>query len=218
MVSRRKLDPTDRNFKKHILVDLRSHFTDYYYGALHTKSQFKREVEDPIDVANKILSEEYNFIGITERLEESAVVLMMLMNLKMSDILYLSAKGKGGYDDAGGDTGGCTYIWPSFVSPGMQDVFDSEEWQSMIQYDMALYQAVNASLDLTIDSLGRETFVEKLATFRHAQKVAEQKCQHDVVIPCDEGGQFHSQTDCLWNDSGCGYKCLDEVAETLGLS
>ena len=159
------------------------------------------------------------FKGITERMEESAVALMMLLNLKMSDILFLSAKGKGGYDDGGGKGQGCTYIWPSFLSPGMQEFFDTnDEWKEMIQYDVAIYKAANASLDLTIEALGRDFFAENLARFKHAREEAQRQCLPTVVFPCDSGGALHKNTDCLWNDSGCGTTCLDRVAEELGLS
>lgn len=78
----------------------------------------------------------------------------------------------------------------------MQTYFDNDkEWLDMIQYDLALYQAVNASLDLTIDRLGRETFQVKLQEFRQAPTLC-----------------------CLWKDSGCGTTCLDELAEELSLS
>jgi hypothetical protein len=43
-------------------------------------------------IINQILSD-YDFIGITERMAESAVALMMLLGVNMGDILYLSAKG-----------------------------------------------------------------------------------------------------------------------------
>jgi len=217
-VSRRKEEPTDSRFKRFLLEDKKEFLTDYYYQTLSTKSRFDRRKNDPIETANDILAE-YDFIGITERMEESAVALMMLLDLKMSDILFLSAKGKGGYDDGGGESPGCTYIWPSFLSPGMEEFFDTnDEWKEMIQYDVAIYKAANASLDLTIDALGRDLFAENLARFKHAREEAQRQCLPTVVFPCDSGGTLHKNTDCLWNDSGCGTTCLDRVAEDLGLS
>jgi hypothetical protein len=40
---------------------------------------------------------------------------------QMADVLFLSAKNKGSYDDAGYKIDAHTYIWKSFVSPGMQN-------------------------------------------------------------------------------------------------
>ena len=195
-------------------------FEDYYLQTLHTKSKYTRAKFNPVNVANAIL-EEYDFIGITERMDESAVLIMMLLDLPMSDVLYLSAKGKGGYDDGGGSTRGrsCTYIWPSFVSPGMQEFFDTnKEWQSMVKYDLALYNAANASMEMTINKLGRDQFERNLVKFRHAQTVAQERCLPTTIFPCDSAGRVRNDTDCLWNDSGCGATCLDSVADELGLS
>jgi hypothetical protein len=218
-VSRKKIEPSDWNFID--LLRQKNPMQDYYYRALYPLTKFRREKNHPVKAANVILNN-YNFIGITERLDESLVVLMMQLDLKIADILYLSAKGRGGYDDAGG-TGAdgtgkvCTYIWPSFVSPGMKQYFDNDEWKDNIKYDMLLYEAVNRSLDMTIDKLGRDKFNENLAKFQDAQNKAVAKCLLTAVFPCDTRGIFHNQTDCLWNDSGCGASCLDEVATELDL-
>jgi Galactose-3-O-sulfotransferase len=215
-VSRAKLEPTDSNFK-HFLKQ-KHPIQDYYFRALYTKARFSRDRYHPVKVANHILRN-YNFIGITERLDESFVVLMMQLNLKIGDILYLSAKGRGGYDDAGGRKHQCTYIWPSFLSPGMKLYFQSDEWKDTIKYDMLLYQAVNRSLDMTIDKLGREAFDKNLAKFKNAQEQATIRCLPSTIFPCDAAGRMHreSETGCLWKDSGCGSTCLDELATELDL-
>jgi Galactose-3-O-sulfotransferase len=218
MVSRKKQEPSDENFKE-FLQNTTYPIQDYYYHALYTKDKFSRDTHKPTSVANHILRN-YNFIGITERMDESFVVLMMILKLKVADILHLSAKTKGGYDDAGGKSKTtCTYIWPSFVSPGMQEYFSSKEWRETVRYDTLLYEAVNRSLDMTIDQLGRERFQKKLQIFRSAQIIAQERCLPTTIFPCDAGGQFHKQnsTDCLWKDSGCGTTCLDEVATELKL-
>ena len=223
IVSREKKEPTDEQFQRYILENSPVFHTDYYFRTLYTKSPYERSKIDPmmpITTANQIL-EEYDFIGITERMDESAVVLMMLLGLPMSDVLFLSAKGHGGYDDGGGRGAQhvCTYIWPSFVSPGMREFFDTNaEWQSMVKYDLEFYKAANASLDLTIDALGRDQFTSNLVKFRKAQVAAQEKCLPTTVFPCDLAGHWHESTDCIWNDSGCGVKCLDEIADELGLS
>jgi hypothetical protein len=217
IVSRQKKEPTDHNFKQFLRQS--AHITDYYYRALDTRVKYTRISHKPIPSTNFIL-QNYNFIGITERMDESFVVLMMLLRLKITDILYLSAKTKGGYDDAGGKASlTCTYIWPSFVSPGMKVFFDSPEWQEKIRYDALLYEAVNRSLDLTIDQLGRDEFEQHLKVFQSAQAIAMQRCLPNTTFPCDTSGYFHDQnsTDCIWKDSGCGATCLDEIATELNL-
>lgn len=135
----------------------------------------------------------------------------MLLRLPLSDILYLSAKLTGEYD------GQCTWIQPSFVSPGMQDYFQSDYWKRMIQEDLALYVAANRSLDLTIDRLGRSEFQAKLAEYQTALEIGQQRCAANATFPCTRDGVKRNQTSCLWKDSGCGASCLDQVAVDLGI-
>jgi hypothetical protein len=208
-VSRKKIDPTDVNFIEFLHTSYAT--KDYYFCALYTNDIFNRNTMNPIDTANDILRT-YDFIGITERIDESFVVLMILLNLKMSDILYLSAKSKGGFDDGGDTDIGCTYIWPSFVSNGVQR-------KDRVQYDTLLYQAANRSLDMTIDDLGRDRFNQLYQKYLYAKKIADEKCYSKAIFSCDTGGKFYNenQTDCIWNDSGCGVSCLDTVATELNL-
>jgi hypothetical protein len=46
----------------------------------------------------------YDFVGITERFDESVVAMQLLLGLRTSDVLYLKAKGgaEEGLDGAGG--------------------------------------------------------------------------------------------------------------------
>jgi hypothetical protein len=212
-VSRKNAEPTDENFQSYLKTTKR----DYYIRSLHVSKRFKSEEHDAVETANQIL-DEYDFIGVTDRMDESAVALMMLLNLRMADILYVSTKTKGSYD-AGKGNGSCTYIEPSFVSEGMQNFFDSDFWRDQIRQDLALYEAVNKSLDLTIDRLGRTGFEANVARFRQAKKMIAIHCLPNVTFPCMDGGKYNppNKTDCLWKDSGCGTGCLDEIATKLDL-
>eukprot|EP00522_Entomoneis_paludosa_P014079 CAMPEP_0172453326 /NCGR_PEP_ID=MMETSP1065-20121228/10702_1 /TAXON_ID=265537 /ORGANISM="Amphiprora paludosa, Strain CCMP125" /LENGTH=212 /DNA_ID=CAMNT_0013205505 /DNA_START=246 /DNA_END=884 /DNA_ORIENTATION=- len=169
---------------------------------------------------NQIM-DSYDFIGVSERLDESIVALSMLMNIPLADVLYLSAKGSGGFDE-GGHAGTCFYIVPSFVSPGMRRIMESGRFQKHIHWDHVIHQAANRSLDLTIDKkLGREKFEKRLAIFQKAQARAKELCLPQTTFPCaTDGGKRprkEDETDCLWKDSGCGYKCLDRIATELDL-
>ena len=91
------------------------------------------------------------------------VVMAMLMGKPIGDVLYLKAKGHGGYDDGGGRDEGwtkiCTFIWPSFVSDGLKEHFRSDEFLEQVRWDRATHQAANRSLDVTIDRLGQRPFI-----------------------------------------------------------
>jgi hypothetical protein len=224
MVSRRKMEPSDQNFIEYIRLSAGKTQTnmvyDYYLGALSTvryRPGNSTSISRKIETANGILKD-YDFIGITERMDESFVALSMLNGLALADVLYLKAKGKGGFDDGGGRQENlCTYIWPSFVSEGMQAFFETEEWKEIIHWDSVLYQAANRSLDLTIDQLGRHEFEEQLAKYQHAKEIVHDRCLPVTIFPCSAGGKLSHKTDCLWKDSGCGMSCVDQVSTELDI-
>lgn len=189
----------------------------YYLQVLSTTEVTPPEITRATapELINRIF-EDYNFIGITERMEETAVCLMMLLNLKMGTILYLNSKTSGGFDDGAGSRV-CTFIKPSHITRGMQSYFSGSAWKAMVQWDELLYKAANQSLDLTIDRLGRPEFEHNLERFREALKIADERCIPRQVFPCTADGQHNPNKNCLWKDSACGSSCLDEVAEELGL-
>ena len=179
---------------------------------------------------------DYDFVAVTERMDESVVALAILWGIPLADVLYLSAKRFGNYD--GGARGACFPILNGEIVHGMQEVIDSEEFQSMIRLDRIAHQLANRSLDKTIDeTIGRDRFNQAYGKFRRAMKVAQERCTPEVIAPCTNGGigkvvvryrnttshQFmrkprkYKDTDCLAIDSGCGYMCLDDVAAELNL-
>ena len=196
------------------------HSDHHYLSWLSTRSpQYTRRRRGgrPFVVANRIM-EDYNFIGILERLHESVVALMMLLNIPMADVLFLSSKASRGYDD-GEYKNTCFKIQPGTVSAGLQVFLESTEWRSYIQPERELYEAASRSLDRTIEALGRETFEANVKTFRRAQELVAERCEPNVRFPCSRLGEKRSpeETDCLYSDTGCGFDCLDEVATELDL-
>lgn len=208
-VSRKKIEPSDANFQHHLTVHP---YLDHYYLRDLGVQPFTPGTSNPIIAVNNILRQ-YNFIGVTERMDESLVSLQMILGLQTNDMLYLRAKGKGGYDDGAANNGTCHYIVPSFVSPGMKEFFKSDTWQNRTFGDQLLYEAAKVSLDLTIDRLGRDEFNQKLRKFKKVMALAQDTCQN-VRFPCSPAGVKNNVTDCIWLDSGCGVQCLDSLPET----
>jgi hypothetical protein len=138
----------------------------------------------------------------------------MLLRVPLSDVLYLSAKRNGGYDDH------CVLIQPASLTPNMEKFIESDEWQEIIKEDLALYRAANQSLDLTIQRLGPDKFAKNLSIYKSALEEANKRCLKKTVFPCTKDGERvpPAQTDCLWSDAGCGAECLDQVASELGLN
>ena len=214
-VSRKKLEPTDENFKTWIS---KLPLIQYHYLRFLTTdptSNHKSSDYDPISIANGII-QSYNFIGITERMEESAVVVQLLLGLTTADILYLNSKNSGGFDDGG--QGQCVYIIPSFISPGMQEYFNTDAtWKQLTHVDTLFHQAINRSLDLTIEKLGTKRFHTALQQFRTAQRMVKERCYTNYTFPCTSDGQRNKNVKCIWEDSACGMDCLDDVSDTLKL-
>ena len=231
-VSRNKVEPSDENFEDYITSNMYMH--DYYLIDLglipsdvknlrtlhretnHTELDTQSIRTLRLKLANDIMRG-YDFIGITERMDESLVVLMMMLRLQISDILYIKAKSSGGFDD-GAFNSTCTYIVPSFTSPGMTKFFQSSKYFNLSEGDWMLYRAAQKSFDMTIDRLGRQQFERNMLHFRAAQQKANAICAQGIRYPCSPGGvrapyrKHHDPaTDCLWLDSGCGYECLDQI-------
>ena len=161
----------------------------------------------------------YDFIGITERLDESLVVLQMILGLDVGDILYLSAKQSGGYALVSNKgTPRCIATEHKKREPYMLEFFESPEWKKHIEDDAKLHQAVNESLDLTIERLGRSEFETKLQTFQEALSLAQERCEEKTIFPCSTDGEYIEKNDCYKLDMGCGYPCLDKVASELSVS
>jgi hypothetical protein len=220
-VSRKDVTPTDESFQGFMTYPY-SGIRDYYFSEMI----YEPNDHNMTSLTGKIL-QSYDFIGVVERFHESLVVLKLILNLELKDILYLSAKRNGGFDDGiyhkstkSYDEGGvhkdsCVYIVPNYISPTMQKWFDtSEEWKNVSQWDMLLFQAANKSLDMTIDSFGRDVVDQEMKALELALQLAEDKCRASTVFPCSPGGvraRWRNETSCFWWDSGCGYKCFDTL-------
>ena len=217
-VTRKGTSYDDETFQNYLWEEYtkRDALYQYYVRLLSVQRQKRRVLNERVPALIQTILQDYDFIGITERMDESAVALMMLLNLKMADILFLDAKNSGGYDDGSHD-GKCYYIQPSVVSPGMKAYFQSSRWKRIVHWDEVLYQAANLSLDMTIDRLGREAFHDNLARFRQAQALARKRCLPRQVFPCSSTGERIQKGLCLWKDSGCGSDCLDEISTELNL-
>lgn len=98
---------------------------------------------------------DYDFIGISGfRMDESLVVLSILLQIPFKDLLYVHGRRvSGGYAH---DIRGCFKIQQCEYTDEMKNYFCSKEWRAKIAGDDLLYKAVNQSLDKTIEQVGRE--------------------------------------------------------------
>ena len=145
------------------------------------------------------------------------MVLRLLLGLNAGDILYITSKASGGYDD-GAYNKTCYKIQPSVTTPEMKQYLSSEEWYQRNEIAFMLHKAANVSLDLTIQSIGHGTFHKALEEHRYLMELVNSRCAPRAVFPCTKNGtrlrgngKNATIKDCYWGDSGCGYRCLDEL-------
>lgn len=162
-----------------------------------------RDVED----IQSILSR-YNFLGVYERLDESVVVLQMLLGLNASDVMYLGSSQSSNSRDT----------WESTtpnkdVLSKVHDFVTSSLYQASFLADELFYKAVNQSLDMTIEKLGRDEFHKNLLLFRKVKADVDEGC----LSACDAVSTRNEDnaTSCLYEDGGCGLECMASVVDIL---
>jgi hypothetical protein len=219
-VSRRGVLPTNARLAI-FLEGQRNYQWDYLVD--HDDSKWTRSVGDNANHHKKISTslqkyflEAYDFIGLVERKEESLAVMKLLWNLDYEDLIVLSAKKSGQYDD-GRSNATCTkIIQKNYLSNHTKSVLANGFRRR--NYDYELYEIVNRTLDDTIRVLGYDRVQKHAERLRFLQHVAEEQCQSKAVFPCSSNGTRQhdlSKKDCYLYDSGCGYRCVDRVLEEI---
>ena len=171
-----------------------------------------RDVELVHDIVREIIMD-YDFLMLVERFDECLVVMQLLLGLEVGDILYLSAKQAGDYYYHP-RRNECIELAKTKSFPSIDRYLQSAEWDAMNYGDYVLYEAVNQSLDLTIETLGREQFNEALDAFVTLRGRAEKRCAAEAVFPCSSIGEVQidrSSVSCYEKDEGCGFACLDAL-------
>lgn len=217
-VSREKVAPTVANMQEYFRRQRnRAYDRQYYLKTLSLRDINPRADDITIRKYVEEILQGFDFIGITERMDETLVVLQLLLRLETGDLLYISAKESGSWEYFPMQRC-CKHIMKYAVTPAMKDWFRSEEWYEYVRGDVIMYKAANRSLDLTIKRLGPDRVQRGLVRFRWAQQLAEKRCSKTTRFVCSGGGDHNAENDCLWQDMGCGYACLDKVAAELKTS
>lgn len=152
--------------------------------------------------------QELDFVGVVERMDESLVVLQLLMGLQPADMVVLSSKRSGGYDS----NKQCQWIQPSFITAKIQNYLETAFIKDNLDY--VLYAAANASLDKTIHALGRELVEKQVQHHKQLQQIAEEACLERATFPCSAEGVYQpelAKKSCYESDWGCGHECVSET-------
>jgi len=165
------------------------------------------------------VTHQYDFIAVTERMEESVVALQLVLGLRMGDVLSASSAKVGGGYYYQAKKNRCVPIQKTQRSPAVQTYLQSDKWYAVNYGDYILYAAANQSLDLTIDRLGRDRFNHALRQYRNAQRIVAEECEAETFPPCSANGtvQVHlAVSNCYARDAGCGYPCIGRIVRERG--
>lgn len=161
------------------------------------------------------LLEGYDFMIVVERMDESLTALALLTGLSLADVLVTSSKVAGSYllVRVGKDAGQCRRQLKGTLSEGVKNYTESDEWLAMNYADEILFRAANASLDRTIESLGRDRFNRKLEEFLRLKERVLMVCGSRLGFGCSDQGEPLADEQCYLRDFGCGYSCIDSVVD-----
>lgn len=180
-------------------------------------------VINPIAVVANVkgVVNDYDFILVPERMDESLTAMALVMGIDVDDVLVTSSKVAGSRFHMlhpNKTTFRCIQTAKSVVSDHVRDGFlQSNEWRAMNYGDYLLHEAARQSLDLTIQHvIGRKQFDAALVRYRQLQSLESQQCAPHVQFPCSDAGQPQleiARKNCYlyYYDFGCGYPCIDDM-------
>jgi hypothetical protein len=195
-LNRKNKKPTARYFEEFLLYNPIN-----LHGTYIDQLRFDPQLEGLPAVQH--IMHVYDFIGITERMDESMVVWSLLLNLELEDILYLKSNEGGGMASIPGT---CFEVPKTVVTKEMQAFLASPKWQAIVHWDDILYTYANQSLDATIDHLGRRAVEQTVTRFKELQLQVEETCRPVTKSPCTADGVYQKDHDCI---EACGMSCLD---------
>ena len=210
-VSRAGVQATLSEFKKY-LHDNEVYDFGYYFKTLTMQKTLNVYAKKSYPQFLQQIFEDYNYIGVSERMDESLVVLQLILGLETEDILYLPGKVAGSYDLFNSK---CVEILPTQKTPELKEFIYTPEMEDYLEPDVLFYRAANASLTKTIEALGTDRVNAALQKFKWAQAKAVERCAEKTMFPCSKTGLKQRENDCLRSDVACGYKCLDELSRQL---
>lgn len=149
------------------------------------------------------LFELYDFVGVTERFDESLLVLQDVLGLDDSDILYIASK-----NSTAGQRGQQDIIMNRTVVPNpgilnedlkFQQLATNPTWIEKNEFALKFVEYANAALDGHIARIGRTEFKRRM----HLYKALLNRAKNECTSPTPK---------CYWNDNGCHYDCLDRIA------
>ena len=172
-----------------------------YIQSTRQSQEITNESDPRKDVENVMRM--YSFIAITERFDESLIVLAHKWNITLADIVYIKSKERPiyevnlieGFEDA--------IVSSSFrdQSDRVQALLQSDTFKKRKAHDIMLYEEANKRLDEYIKRIPDIDVL--LERFSRAQEALREDCSTEIR----EG----DGNNCLWRDGGCAIRCKRRV-------
>jgi hypothetical protein len=170
----------------------------------HPPFRIPRELVEQVQSAVQL----YDFWVVVDRFVESVVVLSNLTGTSWHRYMTMPSKVAGSYYRSSPSK--CVQLVPPVLTPRvLQHARDS--WNARNLGDWLLYHVANASLDRTIDSIGRDWVMQQVHQVRAFQDHVRATCANETYFPCSPSGQVQaelSKKSCYARDFGCGHACV----------
>jgi hypothetical protein len=153
-----------------------------------------------VDRVNEVFSS-YDFIGVSERFNESIVILSFLLNLTLDEIKYVTRKQSGSYVYLPRKKK-CVKSVKSQLTTELEQYLQSSEWKAITAGDSLLHRTALEALDHTIDNvIGRDTFQNRLSEYESMMELI-QECDEKCLC-CSEDGKYREPVSCR--------SCMDQA-------
>lgn len=216
-----KVEPTDENLIESLqgarhnqIAQLRINRGVSAPGGQPTNSDaFPESLSDTVTILREEIWKVYDFIAVTERMEESLVVMKLLWGLRDGDIMVSSIKQSGGWTFDWDVPETCFYVPKIPVSPKVQEYIDTGFVSTNSDY--ILHEVANRSLDATIGALGQDRVQRELSRHLRLKERALDYCRDHIRPPCSRDGKWQPESaeNCLEEDIGCGYSCINDFLD-----
>lgn len=213
-----------RRFLKYIQDNDMTEYA-FYFRLLSVRSFTNPLRTDLYPTYVEELLNSYDFLGLEERLDESLIVLQLLLGLEIQDLLYIIPphtsnpyqktyastplitspairnikeplvnkdkknnnvnNNNNNVNNNNNNNGRCIKMVQPVVTNEMKEWFYSNEFDTWFEPDVLVYQAINKSLDRTIDSLGRDRVEYGVKQLQYAKQLVQEMCGGD-------GGDNHN--------------------------
>mmetsp|Transcript_73570 Transcript_73570/g.137474 ORF Transcript_73570/g.137474 Transcript_73570/m.137474 type:complete len:414 (-) Transcript_73570:88-1329(-) len=149
----------------------------------------------------------YTLLGVTERFEESLVILSQKLRLPLADVLYVKLKEAGADQD-------CGVARTASKNEHVPLEEEAAEVQAAAQklregQDMQFYRLVNANLNKNIEEYPGD-FTADLSLFRSWLAIAAEQCQ------CIEDAHTREVTGADGHEYDASFDCIDALVRTEG--